>query len=386
MRSKRKYIDDDSDDDEWEADTQTKHLKKQIKMSKHEADVKTRCNNLLDQYNRDPENNHTAMAIVQLILQLPTASCMERVEASASTHLKLLEDSWRYMEESVYGHHKAKMEVLQYHTSRLLTRDRKASVLGFVGPPGIGKTSLVVNGISKALNLPFYQMSIGGMRDVTYFSGSLPCWKGAHQGVFADILIKKGKNAIVYIDEVDKIAGDTAGDIYGWLTHALDPLANGHIRDNFLGMDLDLSGLTFIFSYNNPECLPAPLRDRIKEIYLDGFTDEEKCVISKTFIIPECVANYGLSIKDIVFTDELIEYIVGQCEGEGVRSLKKFYQSLIDRLMLRITCTYEGFARYATRTEPAAAKPIVKCAPSFTGLIRPILTGFPYVVSREDVI
>jgi ATP-dependent Lon protease len=241
-------------------------------------------------------------------------------------------------------------------------------------------------------------MSLGGLRDVTYFTGSLPCWKGSHQGVFADILIKHGKNAVVYLDEIDKVSCETANDIYGWLTHAVDPLANTNIHDKFLGVPLDLSGLTFIFSYNCSESLSPPLKDRIKEIRLYGFTPEEKCEISRRFLIPEMLNTYGLRPGHIVFTEEVIRSIVNgtspEDEGanpDGLRLLKKFYQSLIDRLVLRITCTVQGYDSYVAATGirvPAISKlkaPSAGAAPGFFPLIKPIKTGFPYTVKLEDL-
>ena len=122
--------------------------------------------------------------------------------------------------ECVYGQEKAKSEIIEYLVSKLLTPNPQPRILGLVGPPGVGKTSLAIHGIADVMGVPFYQISVGGLRDVTYFSGSMRCWKGAHQGKFTDILIKeKCLNPVIYIDELDKVSNDTALDIYGLLTH-----------------------------------------------------------------------------------------------------------------------------------------------------------------------
>ena len=397
--------DEDTSDDDWVPDststltstststlTLTLTLKKKISASNHCKDIKTRCYDLLRQYEQDPDNNGTGLTIVQLILQLPHKQALN-VNANANV-TTILENSWIKMESAVYGHREAKLEILQYHTSCLLgvNSGSGSRVLGLVGPPGVGKTTLVVNGVSNALDLPFYQMSIGGLKDVTFFTGSLPCWKGSHQGVFADILIRHGHRAIVYIDEIDKVATETALDIYGWLTHAVDPMANKHIRDNFLGIDLDLSGLTFIFSYNDADMLPAPLRDRIKEVHLVGFTKEEKVAIAHKYIIPDCLSRYRLTIKDIIFTDKIITELHSRDTSEGgVRKLKKLYESVIDRIMLRVSCTKEGFNYYLHRISDSSSTNLSSkvCAASGKSVcfehLQPIKSNFPLTIRSSDL-
>ncbi len=408
MPYKRKIV--DSDDEEWLPASDVK-LRKLIDRSAHSREIKRHCHSLLDLYEQDQENNGTGLTAVQTILKLPTGGPVQAQAhgqlqshgqpkaLSRNTLINLLEESWQKMEQCVYGHKEAKLEVLRYHMSRVLGTGTP-TVLGLVGPPGVGKTSLVVNGIAKALNLPLFQMSLGGQRDVTYFTGSLPCWKGSHHGVFADILIKHGRNALVYIDEVDKVAKETAGDVYGWLTHALDPLANNNIKDSFLGVPLDLSGLTFIFSYNDSDVLPDPLRDRIKEIYLAGFSKREKIHIVNQFIWPECLRTYGLTPENIVLSDDVIADINKRLEtsvtedteeeATGVRNLKKFYQSLADNLMLRITTTPEGFASFinlngAPAHAAAPASEYEKTKPTFMTHIEPLYTTFPYSVCITDI-
>ena len=392
LKRKHAASDTEDDDESWLPSSLRKssNVKKQVTTSKHSPEIKAHCLRLLEQYEQDPDNNGTGLQAVNIILQLPQhdKKDKDRSLSAASSITTILEDSLMKMNTAVYGHPDAKLEILQYHTSRLLGKGKGGSrVLGLVGPPGVGKTSLVVNGVSNALNLPFFQMSIGGMRDVTYFTGSLPCWKGSHQSVFADILISHGHEAIVYIDEIDKVASETALDIYGWLTHAVDPLANHKIRDSFLGMDLDLSGLTFIFSYNEADMLPEPLRDRIKEVHLCRFTTQEKIAIVRQFIIPESLARYSLTPTDIVFADEIVSEINIRDTGEGVRQLKKMYESIIDRIMLRIACTKEGLNHYRSRLKMPIPKEASASSSSSTNFfdIKPIKTALPYNVDITDL-
>jgi ATP-dependent Lon protease len=274
--------------------------------------------------------------------------------------MQFLSNAWDHMEGNVYGQQAAKSEIIEYLVSRLIKE--KPRVLGLVGSSGVGKTSLAIHGISKAIGTPFYHISIGGLKDVTYFNGSFRCYKGSRQGIFADILIQeKCLNPIIYIDELDKIAADAAQEIYGILTHATDPLTNGHIHDYFLGIDLDLSKVTFIFSYNNADAIPVPLRDRIREIYFSEFNEADKVQIAKNFIIPKLLKEQGLSSRDIIFTDDIIRTVNRQLSSEvlagGVRYLTQGYQSIIGKIMVNIISNKESYSQYCRITDAGDVAP-----------------------------
>jgi ATP-dependent Lon protease len=357
---------------------------------------------LIQQYRDDPSNNSTALAAAQLIVSLPLCSETTAISGLAKgiTHectIKFLQDSWEAMNRHVYGHFSAKNEILEYLVSLLmreLREDKQPSprVLGLVGPPGVGKTTLAMNGISQALHLPFYHLSVGGLRDSNFFSGTLRCWKGAHQGVFTDILIKTGcNNPVIYIDEIDKVAEDTAQDIYGILTHATDPMTNKHISDYFLGVDLDLSRVTFVFSYNDACMLPAPLRDRIKEIALQGFNEDDLTVIARDFVIPRCLKEYGIRPEHVRFPDDVIRYAnncfkMGLEEGSGVRYLNRGYQSVIGKVIVNLVAQPDTFLsiiggddRGKRKKDPATAPAWQRQLPYY----RPV--RLPYILSTEDI-
>lgn len=355
-------------------------LREQILGSSIDDLTKAKCLQMLREYHDDPENNSTTMTTIQLILRLPT-TCMTlpiSMNNSCTETTEFLNEAWLHMQSQVYGQERAKSEIIEYLVSNLLTQSAvdtpanapadvdvgvqgtssmpagrpspKTRVLGLVGAPGVGKTSLAIHGIAKVMGVPFHQISVGGLRDVTYFNGSLRCWKGAHHGVFSDILTKAGcQNPIIYIDELDKVAGESCIDIYGMLTHAVDPLTNSQIHDHYLNIDIDLSKVTFIFSYNDPDVLPEPLRDRIKEIYFEGFNDEEKVDIARDFIIPTCLNEYGISDKEISFSDDVIAYTnkslknPGTHAASGVRYLNKGYQSLIGKIMVNVISNTDSY-------------------------------------------
>lgn len=320
-------------------------LKTQILNSKCTDIIKAKCLQMLREYEDDPENNSTTLTTIQLILKLPTTVVSSPVtfQNPCEETTEFLNNAWLHMQSQVYGQDRAKSEIIEYLVSKLLATDHSTPrVLGLVGQPGVGKTSLAIHGIARVMGVPFHQISVGGLRDVNYFSGSMRCWKGARQGVFSDILIKCGcLNPIIYIDELDKVASESSIDIYGLLTHAVDPITNSRIQDHYLGIDLDLSKVTFIFSYNNAHVLPEPLRDRIKEIYFDGFNNEEKVDIARDFIIPAQLKEYGVTDRDIHFTDDVIAYTnkslnAPKSEISGVRYLNKGYQSLIGKIMVNV--------------------------------------------------
>ena len=329
------------------------NIKQDILKSNQPDLIKGKCLQMLREYEDDPENNSTSLTALQMILQLPTElkPLPISLENTFEETTAFLQKAWDHMQSQIYGQEKAKSEIIEYLVSKLLTPNPQPRILGLVGPPGVGKTSLAIHGIADVMGVPFYQISVGGLRDVTYFSGSMRCWKGAHQGKFTDILIKeKCLNPVIYIDELDKVSNDTALDIYGLLTHVTDSSTNKHIQDHYLGIDLDLSNVTFIFSYNDPNRLPSPLRDRIKEVNFEPFNGEQKVDIVRNFLLPSCLKEFGLKPTDLVFDDTVIAYanktfltMSQMGDISGVRYLTKCFQTLIGKIMVNVVCNRDSY-------------------------------------------
>lgn len=377
-------------------------LRQELVMSNLNDELKTHCNTLLAQYDSDPSNYCTSLEAAQYIMKLKTGENNHANLPNLDDHdsvVKYLNEAWEYMEQSIYGQLEPKQHIIEYLVTKILNTQGSArhvnSVLGLIGPPGVGKTSMVINGISHVLGLPFHQLSVGGLRDVTYLNGSARYWKGAHPGIFAKILMDKGTPCVVYIDELDKVAEETANDIYGYLTHALDPVTNNSMLDHFLSIELDLSQIIFIVSYNDPDKIPAPLRDRIKEVVLSDFTSKDRVELVKNYVLPELLNQYGLNGK-LIFKDELIQFANKELERKypditGVRTHKRMYQSLIDKILVRIVADREGFSQLThAHTHAHTQKSKIKIHKESKTVVRflpyslPILS-LPYTVTYTDV-
>lgn len=353
--------------------------------------IKIKALKLLKSYHDDSENNSSAMASLDIILQIPWGvkySLPVTISDSYEKIMTFLSQSSQYMNDEVYGHDNAKSEISEYLTS-MMVNPTSSRIIGLVGPPGIGKTSLVMNGCAKALgNIPFHSISLGGSKDVSFLTGSLPVWKGSHQGILADILISTGcMNPIIYFDEVDKTCYEHRSDVQTKLIHMTDPAQNHKIRDNFLGVELDLSNVTFIFSYNDSSCIHPALLDRIKSIELDGFGPSDKVVIMKNYVIPRIMKDMSLPADSVIFTSETIEYAnklienaIGIDQLSGVRHLFQTYQTLLSRILTNIFANEKIFCKFVGRE-------YIKSNTSNTHTANYAIKNFklPYKPSKQDI-
>jgi ATP-dependent Lon protease len=240
------------------------------------------------------------------------------------------------MNFSTFGHTDAKNKIMQIVCQWISNPKSMGNVIALQGPPGIGKTSLVRNGISKALNRPFHMIALGGATDSTVLEGHGYTYEGSTWGRIANILMEsKVMNPIIFFDELDKVSGTKHGEeIIGVLTHLTDQTQNSAFNDKyFSGIELDLSRCLFVFSYNDESAINPILKDRLIRINLNGFTCEDKISIAKNYILKDLVDNIGMDSQDVIFPEEILRKIINEyTEEEGVRSLRRCLETILLKL------------------------------------------------------
>ncbi len=248
------------------------------------------------------------------------------------------------LENSVYGHKDAKRQIERI-LGQWINGEQTGYCFGFEGPPGVGKTSLALNGISKCLvdkdgtPRPFSIIAMGGSSNGSTLEGHNYTYVGSTWGKIVDIIMeKKCMNPIIFIDELDKVSKTEHGrEIIGILTHLIDKTQNTHFQDRyFTGIDLDLSNVLFIFSYNDVSLIDRILLDRIHRIQFNYLSLQEKIVIVKKYILPETYKQMGLE-NTIKIDDDIIEYIIEEYTNEpGVRKLKQLIFDIVGEINLEV--------------------------------------------------
>ncbi|HEX4038182.1 MAG TPA: endopeptidase La [Acidobacteriaceae bacterium] len=241
------------------------------------------------------------------------------------------------LDEDHYDLKKVKDRILDYLSVRRLKADMKGPILCFVGPPGVGKTSLG-RSVARALNREFRRISLGGMHDEAELRGHRRTYIGALPGQIIQNLRRAGANDPVFmLDEVDKLGRDFRGDPASALLEILDPEQNNTFRDNYLDQPFDLSRVLFICTANVLDTVPEPLRDRMEIIELQGYTEEEKMHIAFRYLIPRQIKENGIQPDNIEFPDDSIGYIVRHYTREaGVRKLEQQIGTLCRKQARRI--------------------------------------------------
>ena len=299
-----------------------------------------------------------------------------------------LKGAQRILDADHFGLDKIKERILEYLSVRKLKPEGKGPILCFVGPPGVGKTSLG-RSIARALGRNFVRISLGGVRDEAEIRGHRRTYVGAMPGRIIQGINQAGSsNPVFMLDEVDKLGADSRGDPSAALLEVLDPEQNGTFRDHYLAVPYDLSKVMFIATANLMDPIHPAFRDRMEVIQLSGYTEEEKLEIAKTYLIPKQIEENGLERKLITFSDGAIRALIGEYTREaGLRNLERLFASICRKIARK---TAEG---KPARTVVSALK-----VPTFLGpaLVLPeealasdqvgVATGLAWTATGGDVL
>ena len=264
-----------------------------------------------------------------------------RIEDGTDRCGGFMQKAMRYLDDAVYAQNESKLQIMQFIASKIANPTANGLSLLLVGPPGIGKTSLIKNGIAKALDWPFQFISLGGDSDATTYTGHQLVYESSHSGKIVNSLCTaKSMSTVLLFDELDKISQTPKGEeVQNLLVHLTDSVQNSEFEDKYLaGIPIDLSKVMFVFSANDINKIDRILLDRMLVVKLEGYQPKDKQVIAEQFLLPAALKEVNLTEK-VSISKEIIQHVIETYarEEDGVRELKRCIESIVQKInMLRM--------------------------------------------------
>jgi ATP-dependent Lon protease len=332
LRQQMRAIQKELGEDETGEAAETELLRERLEKAELLDEVRAEADRELKRLQRLPPaapDYHVIRTYLEFILELPWLK--------SSEHKLDLAEARRILDEDHYGLEDVKERILEFLAVIKLRPDTKSPIILFVGPPGVGKTSLG-RSIARALGRQFERMSLGGVRDEAELRGHRRTYIGAMPGRIIQSIRRAGvNNPVLMLDEIDKLGNDYRGDPSAALLEILDPQQNNTFRDHYLDLPFDLSRIFFIATANQLGPIPAPLRDRMEIIGLAGYSDREKLEIARRYLVPRQTTENGLNNAQLNITDDAIELIAARYTREaGVRQMERNIGSVARKVALKI--------------------------------------------------
>ena len=332
LRQQMKAIQKELGDDESGEQAEAEQLRERLEKADLPDDVRKEADRELKRMEQLPQSApdyHVIRTYIEYILELPwRRSSEEKLD---------LHEARRVLDEDHYGLEDIKERILESLAVVKLRPDSKSPIILFVGPPGVGKTSLG-RSIARALGREFDRLSLGGMRDEAELRGHRRTYIGAMPGRIIQSLRRVGvNNPVLMLDEIDKLGNDFRGDPASALLEILDPAQNNTFRDNYIDLPFDLSKVFFIATANQMQPIPMPLRDRMEIIQLGGYSDREKLGIARQYLIPRQIKENGLTDDQLEISDDAINLLTSRYTREaGVRQLERTVGNLARKVALKV--------------------------------------------------
>ena len=386
LRQQLKQIQKELGEDETGEKAEAAQLRERLETADLPEDVRKEAERELKRMEALPQaapDYHVIRTYLEYIIDLPwKKSSEERLDLAEARNI---------LDEDHYGLEDIKERILESLAVVKLRPDGKSPILLFVGPPGVGKTSLG-RSIARALGREFERMSLGGMRDEAELRGHRRTYVGAMPGRIIQALRRAGvNNPVMMLDEIDKLGNDYRGDPSSALLEILDPQQNNTFRDNYLDLPFDLSKVFFIATANQLGPIPVPLRDRMEIIQLAGYSDREKLNIAKQYLIDRQIRDNGLTPDQLEITDDAINLLTARYTREaGVRQLERTIGNLARKVALKVAEDSPPVSEGTSENSPSVAEgtpenssPVLGgvAAPSADGAASPV----KYVITAEDI-